>query len=146
MHRPLLAAFAFVLASSAAVARVSVTTQHNDNLRTGANLNETLLTPANVNSGQFGKLYSVALDGQRAYSFDPVKQLLVTPPDGKVFVLNVGSRGAADGSGSLNVYGLLPGGGTQSPALDVDGGITDAGAKSDQFPYKSVAWQQWSFN
>ncbi|MEA3178052.1 MAG: hypothetical protein QOI59_1575 [Gammaproteobacteria bacterium] len=64
MHRPLFAAFAVFLSTSAAVARVSVTTQHNDNLRTGANLNETLLTPANVNSGQFGKLYSVTLDGQ----------------------------------------------------------------------------------
>jgi hypothetical protein len=38
-------------------------TERNDNLRTGANLNETILTPANVNSTQFGKLFSYSLDG-----------------------------------------------------------------------------------
>src|SRR6201996_6205255 len=45
-------------------AQVNITTHHYDNARTGANLNETTLTPVNVNSSQFGKLYSVALDGQ----------------------------------------------------------------------------------
>jgi hypothetical protein len=38
-------------------------TYHNDNLRTGQNVSETVLTPANVNSTQFGKLYSFPLDG-----------------------------------------------------------------------------------
>jgi hypothetical protein len=44
-------------------AAVNVTTYHNDNARTGQNLLETTLTPANVNSSQFGKLFSVATDG-----------------------------------------------------------------------------------
>ncbi|PYU91129.1 MAG: hypothetical protein DMG25_15470, partial [Acidobacteria bacterium] len=44
-------------------AQVNVTTQHNDNSRTGANTQETILTPANANSTQFGKLFSVAVDG-----------------------------------------------------------------------------------
>lgn len=47
-----------------APAGVNVLTQHNDNSRTGANLNEVTLTTANVNSTQFGKLFTVDLDGQ----------------------------------------------------------------------------------
>jgi hypothetical protein len=43
---------------------VSILTHHYDAARTGANLNETVLTPANVNSNQFGKLFSSPVDGQ----------------------------------------------------------------------------------
>ena len=43
---------------------VSVLTYHNDDVRDGANTNETTLTPANVNSQLFGKLYSYPVDGQ----------------------------------------------------------------------------------
>ena len=44
-------------------AQLNVTTYHNDNFRTGQNTHETTLTPANVNSTQFGKLFTVAVDG-----------------------------------------------------------------------------------
>src|ERR1700690_590130 len=46
-----------------AYAQVSVTTSRNDNNRDGQNLNETILTPDNVNAASFGKLFSHAVNG-----------------------------------------------------------------------------------
>jgi uncharacterized protein (TIGR03437 family) len=44
-------------------AQVNVLTYKNDNARTGQNLNEPLLSPANVNATQFGRRFSHAVDG-----------------------------------------------------------------------------------
>ncbi len=66
--------------------QVAVCTYHNDNYRTGANTNETLLTPANVNATTFGKLFSYPVDG-----------LIYTQP---LYVPNV----AIPGRGLHNVF------------------------------------------
>jgi hypothetical protein len=62
---PLLAGLCiFATVSASAQARVDVLTQHNDNARTGVNLRETLLTPANVNRTRFGMLFKRVVDDQ----------------------------------------------------------------------------------
>ena len=55
--------FLFV-ANVCAHAQVDVLTQHNDNSRTGVNLREMILTPANVNHSQFGMLFKRVVDDQ----------------------------------------------------------------------------------
>lgn len=55
-------AFALLFAF-AAESQTNVLTYHNDNAHTGAYLNETLLTPSNVNAAQFGWRTELSLDG-----------------------------------------------------------------------------------
>ena len=50
--------------SVAATAQVNVYTRSYDTSRTGANLQETVLTPANVNPTNFGKLWTFHTDGE----------------------------------------------------------------------------------
>ncbi len=50
--------------NAATASNVDVITYHYDNLRTGQNLKETILTPANVTSANFGKLGAFTVDGR----------------------------------------------------------------------------------
>jgi hypothetical protein len=52
-----------VNAKVAPTGNASVLTYHNDVARTGQNLNETILTPGNVNSTNFGKIGFLMVDG-----------------------------------------------------------------------------------
>src|SRR5580704_11479513 len=55
---------ALFLACAPLYGQASVLTWHNDNARTGQNLQETILTPANVNASTFGKLFAIQTDGK----------------------------------------------------------------------------------
>jgi hypothetical protein len=47
-----------------AFAQVKFVTGHSDNIRTGANTNEALLTPGNVNKNSFGRLFNYPIEYQ----------------------------------------------------------------------------------
>jgi uncharacterized protein (TIGR03437 family) len=64
MLRIFLVILSFPLLFGFAQSQVSVTTYHNDLTRSGQNLEETVLTPANVNAARFGKIFSHPVDGQ----------------------------------------------------------------------------------
>jgi hypothetical protein len=53
----------FLTFAAAACAQPAVVTAQYDNQRTGANSAEIVLTPRNVNSPRFGKLFTIAVDG-----------------------------------------------------------------------------------
>ena len=64
---PLAVEFALLLSMQALLSSppsfAQVATAQYDNARTGANIHETSLTPANVNVRQFGKVFTYAVDG-----------------------------------------------------------------------------------
>ena len=60
--RALLLAFATV--SFASAQSTDVLTYHNDNAKTGQQLHEEILTPANVTAAKFGKLWVLNVDGK----------------------------------------------------------------------------------
>lgn len=49
--------------SGTSASNIDIVTYHYDNMRTGQNLNETALTPSNVNQSKFGKLGEFIVDG-----------------------------------------------------------------------------------
>ena len=67
---------------SSQAARSQLTTAQYDNARTGANLKETILTPENVHSARFGKVFTIKVDGDLYAQPLYLPQLLV-PGKGK---------------------------------------------------------------
>lgn len=76
-----LAASLLLALSVTATAQVSVLTQHYDNDRTGANPQETQLTPVNVKSPQFHKLFTLDVD-EKVEAW-PLYVPNLTMPDGQ---------------------------------------------------------------
>jgi len=100
-----------LLLTGSLFAQTSVYTQHNDIGRTGQNLTETILTPANVSGGNFGKLYSTNLDGRAfaqplyvsSVSIGSVKHsvLYVATEHDSVYALDANANGAVLWKASL---------------------------------------------
>src|SRR5438067_8221264 len=80
--------------ASTAQAQVSVLTQHNDNARSGANLQETKLTTANVNVNRFGKLFSRYVDS-KVWTQPLYVPGVVVPGKGTHNVVYVGTENAS---------------------------------------------------
>jgi hypothetical protein len=76
--------------SAVSVFAVDVTTYHNDNARTGQNLNETTLTPSNVTVSTFGKLFQISVDGK--VDAEPLYVSAVTFPSGSHNALYVATE------------------------------------------------------
>lgn len=120
------------LALTAAAMTAQVVTLQWNNGRTGANLHETILTPANVNARQFGKLFSLRVDGD-IYAQPLYVPHLAIPGKGTHNVLFVATE-------HDSVYAFDAGGATPDPLWKVsfvkpDAGISTVRADTTDCPF-----------
>jgi hypothetical protein len=127
------------IAMPTALAQISVLTQHNDIGRTGQNTKETVLTPANVNATNFGKLFTQVVDGS-VYAQPLYMQSVTIPTKGTHNVVFVATENDsvyafdADNNGGVNdvplwvenmatpAHGAAPGA-TAAPSIDIGSDI-----------------------
>ena len=128
----LLSACCGALALVSIPANAQVTTSQYDNLRTGATLNEKLLTPRNVNANQFGKLGAFKVDGA-VYAQPLFIPALDVPGSGKHDVLIVATE-------HDSVYAFDADRPSDAPLwqvsfLDAGRGVTTLSARDVQCPF-----------
>jgi len=109
-------------------AQVNVLTSHNDSSRSGQNLQETLLSPSNVNSTNFGLLFSGPLATDGAVDAQPLYVNAISVSGTVRNVLYVATENDslyafdADTGTQLWKQSLLSNGETAVPVADVDSG------------------------
>jgi hypothetical protein len=117
-----------------AISYQSMLSYRNDLGRTGQNLNEVTLTPANVNSSQFGKLFSYSVDG--AIYAQPLDVAPVTIPGKGVYnVVYVATE--HDSVYAFDADGSAPAPLWHVSFINPSGGVTSvpgADVSDDNFP------------
>lgn len=113
---------------------VSVLTHHYDVARTGANLSENVLNPGNVNSNQFGKVFSWPVDGQ-IYAQPLYLSGVVIPGKGTHNVVYVATE--HDSVYAFTVDGAAPL--WQRSFIDPGVGITTVSDDDFPQPYEDIA-------
>src|SRR5260370_214520 len=102
-------------------AQVNVLTYHNDNTRTGQNLSESTLTPANINPTQFGRLFSYSIDGY-AYAQPLYMSNLAVPGQGNRNVVFVAPE--HDSGYAFDADGNSPGQLWKTSFINPSAGVT----------------------
>jgi PKD repeat protein len=134
---------------------INVLTQHNDSFRTGANLSEFALTTSNVNTGQFGKLYTRRLDGQiyaqplyvhgLTISNKTRNVIYVCTEHNSVYAFDADNTATSNALWQVNLEPPVPSGDlnncgnlgpevgiTATPVIDLTGGTIYIGAKTKE--------------
>ena len=118
------------------LAQAAVLTYHNDDARDGAYTQEVTLTPANVNSNQFGKLLSYPVDGQiyaqplyvphLTISGAPINVVFVATENNSVYAFNANAsqtlwtKNLGTAKPNTDQYGVTPSLGiTSTPVIDI---------------------------